>query len=42
MKKYFVIIMAVTCALLAAGVVFNAIEMQEYDLFNIIIERMTK
>lgn len=41
-SKYFLIMMAATCVFLAAGLVFNILEMIDYNLFEILIERFTK
>lgn len=41
-SKYFMIVSAVSCLFLAAGLVFNVLEMIDYNLFNILIERFTK
>ena len=40
--KVIVIILAAACLFLAAGVAFNVLEMNEYDLFNSLIERFSK
>ena len=34
--------MAVSCAFLVAGLTFNILEMYDYNLFNILIERFSK
>lgn len=41
-SKYFLIMMSVTLVCVAAGLVFNILEMNEYNLFNILIERFSK
>lgn len=41
-SKYFLIMMAATCVFLAAGLVFNILEMNEYNLFEILVDRFTK
>ena len=41
-SKYFLIVTAVTFLCVAAGLVFNILEMNEYNLFNILIERFSK
>ena len=41
-SKYFLIMAVVTLALLGAGLAFNIIEMNDYNLFNTLIERFAK
>lgn len=41
-SKYFMIVMILTGLLLGAGVAFNALEMQDYNLFEALIARFSK
>ncbi len=41
-SKYFMIVMAISCLFLAAGLAFNIIEMNDYNLFNTLVERFSK
>lgn len=41
-SKFFLVMMIVTCAFLATGLAFNIIEMNDYNLFNTLIERFSK
>jgi hypothetical protein len=41
-SKYFMIVMILTCLMLGAGVAFNALEMQDYNLFEALIARFSK
>ena len=41
-SKYFLIVAVVTLLCVAAGLAFNILEMQEYNLFNTLIERFSK
>lgn len=41
-SKYFMIVMILSCIMLGAGVAFNAMEMQDYNLFEALIARFSK
>ena len=41
-SKYFLIVAVLTLLCVAAGLTFNVLEMQEYNLFNTLIERFSK
>ena len=41
-SKYFLVIMALKLAALAAGVMFETLEMNTYDLFSTLQERFFK
>ena len=38
-SKYFMIVMILSCIMLGAGVAFNAMEMQDYNLWNTLQQR---
>ncbi len=41
-SKYFMVVMILSCIMLGAGVAFNALEMQDYNLFEALIARFSK